>query len=437
MDEIVNAVFNVPLAKAAIFFHPSVCHWCKGRENLKMCVSCKSISYCCKLHQREDWISHKNVCKLISQTDKLIPVTHQNQWEMELCKRGFEERTHYYHSVMTFWKKKLKRNLYKYEVEILMFRKSCIICNSRNASISCQNCSSVFYCSSDHQSIHNEKHNMFCESLKLCFDAMLYNWNNFFKIHIPSLSKKCITLKAFPENLENLIEILIQESYIGLPNNFFEKLRVTDMFAPIAIILYGLERANLLKNNSFMKNDLIVHIIGANHEEQNWNWHLLIEFVFHWIKNMRMLTFVAVGPDAGTWDLTNLGVLHSTFGSCRMRSSHIKCYSSPNYYHDVVDELEKPDIVVAFNSGIFAVPTWEKSIPSLLKYPGVPLILTDYTLSYTQQDVDIVKEISKQDIENIVIPQRNPFSCITPQRHDHKSFPIFYNNGYIAILKSK
>ena len=33
------------------------------KANLMICTSCKSVQYCCKEHQVEDWPSHKKFCK--------------------------------------------------------------------------------------------------------------------------------------------------------------------------------------------------------------------------------------------------------------------------------------------------------------------------------------------------------------------------------------
>jgi len=34
-----------------------------GRKKLKWCAVCKSISYCCRQHQKKDWRRHKKTCK--------------------------------------------------------------------------------------------------------------------------------------------------------------------------------------------------------------------------------------------------------------------------------------------------------------------------------------------------------------------------------------
>jgi len=38
------------------------CAICKATENLKQCSKCRSVYYCSREHQLEDWKTHKNVC---------------------------------------------------------------------------------------------------------------------------------------------------------------------------------------------------------------------------------------------------------------------------------------------------------------------------------------------------------------------------------------
>ena len=38
----------------------------------------------------------------------------------------------------------------------------------------------------------------------------------------------------------------------------------------------------------------------------------------------------------------------------------------------------RPDVVATLNCGFIFYSSWDKSIPSLLKYPEVPLVFTEY-----------------------------------------------------------
>ncbi|KAK3269900.1 hypothetical protein CYMTET_21678 [Cymbomonas tetramitiformis] len=40
------------------------CNLCGSKENLKVCVACHSVAYCCKEHQKSDWKHHKPFCHI-------------------------------------------------------------------------------------------------------------------------------------------------------------------------------------------------------------------------------------------------------------------------------------------------------------------------------------------------------------------------------------
>lgn len=419
------------------FYHPCVCNICKKTENLQICAKCKSLSYCSKSHQRLDWFRHKKLCRVISKTDEELELKIRKEQRESLNGDQTGEREAYLALVENAWTKKLKRGLKTSEKNVMMYRKICLVCYSKNASKGCKKCFSVFYCSQEHQNVHIVEHGLYCDKLKQNFELYLFNYHTQFRLLIV-LSKKNICLNVFPENLEKLMAFLEKGAYIAVPKSLsiFEHLSITDSIAPIMNILYGLETSHLLKKHNFAKTDLVIHIVGADFEERCWEWCLLLEFAFHWIRNLKHVTYIAIGPEVGSWTYSLLN-MSPICGFCNMNTSNIKLSSYPTYYHNVVDELAKPDLVIAFNCGIFQIPTWKNSIPSLTKHPGVPLVLTDYRLEYMEKNIEEIRNYTKTAIEVILEPQKNPFSCLSPQRFELKNDPICYKNEYISILTSK
>ena len=41
------------------------CIICMSEENLHLCSKCRSVNYCCKEHQKQDWPYHKTICKAV------------------------------------------------------------------------------------------------------------------------------------------------------------------------------------------------------------------------------------------------------------------------------------------------------------------------------------------------------------------------------------
>lgn len=411
------------------FYHPSVCHVCKSRTDLSVCGNCKSISYCSKAHQSFHWHEHKKICTLISYTDEMYTVEMQNQ---------YQDQSDYFNMIRNEWQKKLKRELYFYESEMLFYRKFCVICNVRNCPLGCKNCASVFYCSIEHQQEHREKHLLYCGCLKLKLDILIHNSKR------KNSSSFIISDQYFKDDFKHLpptqvkmFSIICAESYLVFQQelDFLDSFVVIDIFVPILNILFGLQKGRVLKDRMLPKNNLLVHIVGADQIELSWNWDFIFEFMYHWIKNLKKLNIILIGPELQRWSHNSSIQLPTYCKTCQKNTVNANCFTTSKYYHDVVNGLGKPDIIVAFNCGIFASSSWIPSIGSLTKFPGVPLLLTDYTLTYLKDDLEVIRNCSKRGIEVLLSPEWNRFSCVTPERNlDIKNCPTVHRNGYITIL---
>lgn len=412
------------------FYHPSVCHVCKSKTDLSICANCKSISYCSKTHQSANWPEHKKLCKLISYTDEMYTVEMQNQ---------YQDQDVYLNLIKNELKKKLKRELYWYEIEMLIFRKYCAMCNVRNCPLGCQHCASVFYCSVEHQKEHSEKHLPFCGSLKLNLDILVSNFKT--KINSFAMSDQHFKddIKHLPATQIKMFSIICAENYLFFPREleFLHTFIIVDVFAPILNILFGLERGMVLKDRMLPKKSLLVHIVGADQMELSWNWDFIFEFIFHWIKNLKKLTFILIGPELTRWSHSSSNQSNYC-KTCQNNNINANCFTMTKYYHDVVNGLGRPDIIVAFNCGIFAASSWIPSIGSLTKFSGVPIVITDYTLTYLKDDLEAIKNCTKKEIQVVLFPQWNHYSCVSPERSfDIKNCPILHRNSYMTILMAQ
>ncbi len=66
--EIINQIFSPDALKSMgvdpLFGQQSRCFSCKKEtSNLKKCGKCKSVSYCSRACQKQDWSTHKQFCK--------------------------------------------------------------------------------------------------------------------------------------------------------------------------------------------------------------------------------------------------------------------------------------------------------------------------------------------------------------------------------------
>lgn len=80
----VNDIFDswdiIDSVHDGICYYPNACHVCRcfGEKavNLKRCSSCGMISYCSEEHQKKDWPSHKQFCKVLCQIKEEWGVDH-------------------------------------------------------------------------------------------------------------------------------------------------------------------------------------------------------------------------------------------------------------------------------------------------------------------------------------------------------------------------
>lgn len=57
-------------------YYANACIICSATQSLKRCTRCQMISYCGQLHQKEQWLKHKKLCKIISNMMKERGVSH-------------------------------------------------------------------------------------------------------------------------------------------------------------------------------------------------------------------------------------------------------------------------------------------------------------------------------------------------------------------------
>lgn len=418
------------LSKYCTFFHNNLCQVCKTpSEQLKICGNCKTLAYCSKEHQKHDWKLHKDICKVISSTD--------NDFS-DFPVKTYEDFQTIRYIRCTAWQNRLNRPLENFENQMWMFPRVCAVCYSKDVKIDCRNCISVLYCSSEHQSIYEDMHRHYCDLLKLSIDFDIYQILNEIKLKAVTICDIPDDIITLPNNLFELMNLYIKNLLEHEVEDRIKTIKICDYGSPAANILFCLEQSGLLNGRNLNKKTLTIHLVGADIVEISWDWTIVFDMLFHWIRNLESLNFTLVGPELDA-SLSTKNVGNDMCLNCKENKVKVTCTFYSKMYHEVVNDLDKPDLVVAFNSGLHAYDenSWGESIGLLTKNPEVPLLLTAYTSKELQCDVDIVLKNSSPNLKLIVEPQRNPFSCMRPMRDFNTlNVPIFYVNGYIAIFTS-
>lgn len=70
---------------------------------------------------------------------------------------------------------------------------------------------------------------------------------------------------------------------------------------------------------------------------------------------------------------------------------------------------------------------------------GVPLILTAYTAAEAPLDLKRLQEVSRDPVEILMPPQKNPYRSSRPCRNflSEEESPIIFKNQYITVVRKR
>ncbi|KAL1490613.1 hypothetical protein ABEB36_013275 [Hypothenemus hampei] len=403
------------------FFRHNVCHTCKSisQDTMKLCAHCKTVSYCSKKHQADDWRNHKTICKVMRQEkeDLVWNITNSK----ELCS--------YIQKRLIFWNLNLNRALSKSEFQMLIFPRYCVVCFSRDKLFACHRCLSTFYCSEKHQQQQLELHAKFCEEFRLSleFDCRLYDRNECYFDMLSLKNNIDAKLLSIDDRWEFVRELVEPE----VPLKRFQFLCNAERLFSGITILFALEKSRILINRIATKTDLTIHLVGSTELEVFLNWHLILEIWFVWIQNLKCLNVIFIGPELPANYRFNID--ENFLINYEINMKHYKYL-----YHEIFDIIPKPDLVVAFNSGVHEHETtsndlWEQSM-NLLTQNNIPLMLTAYNLKEINNDLKRIQKLER--IKTVYGPCRNPFRNFRPliNWEYSDSEPLYYTNNYLVIV---
>ncbi|XP_044751021.1 uncharacterized protein LOC123311239 [Coccinella septempunctata] len=377
------------------FFYNSICHVCKEYKKgiMKRCGSCRCITYCSKEHQICDWKNHKQICRLLANSNEFFNLTVD-------CG---------YHKWRSF----------RTSLGLYLDQRVCAVCFSRENLKDCESCLCVAYCSKDHQTKHKESHSTVCRNLKLCLDYdRFYVKTNKIEVKLKEIDTDN---EKLPNSIQECLEMFVDMSEIC---DTLLKIYVADIFATMLTIIYSMEKCDILKKRYSKFDNLVVHVVGADISELAADWNSNFLLLKSWIKDLKSCKFIFIGPDC----------ILSERPKHTCNNIKIECVN--DFYHNTKN-LDEPHLIVALNSGLHEFQsdnkqdTWGKSLVKLIS-DKAPLVLTAYTRRELEEDV---KRLQIFEMKMLLDIQKNPFSNNRPIRDwDSELYTPFYVNGYIAIL---
>ncbi|XP_014262423.1 uncharacterized protein LOC106674299 [Cimex lectularius] len=377
-------------------FCHSICHICQKsiQENKLICPSCQMVSYCCSEHLEEDLDDHEEICEALKEAGRLLSSEHPLKKAYLL---GPEELRNFRLGLVGLCSRFLGRPLASWEIEVCLFPAVCASCHKFELDLQvCQSCFHTRWCTEQHRP---KNHDLYCAELSL-FREILQR-----KVHVvhpPSLEEEPSCMETMKTDDRVIFSLL------------------TEVASSPLSILHVIPK----------KETSVVHVIGPEpHFEANnlAKWDI---FLFELLPNTKHLRLMFVGPEIGPLPQRTIShdgrILSITFHQL--------------LYHEF--KGERPDLVCAFNPGLYRTAgfdgkdTWSASINEMFSFPGVPVLITAYTVKEIKLDFARVKQ-SVKGIKIVIEPSINHFSSRRPLMNfvSDETSPVVYKNAYFMVLK--
>lgn len=190
-----------------------------------------------------------------------------------------------------------------------------------------------------------------------------------------------------------------------------------------ACIAEALRRFNVLQNEGTEKT-LCIHVVGCDHVECESQERLRTLFgpVVRWIGAYAeapahvQLDLIGLNVPTAATEWRPLDLLPTNFAlDFRLQSAALRCHCA--VYEDWIltaeSSLATPDLVIAFNAGVWGYREWKTTIQYLAQQEqSVPFVVTAYTLQEAEDDYEVFQEVLQESASNRCHwePEFNPFS---------------------------
>ncbi|XP_011142577.2 uncharacterized protein LOC105185056 [Harpegnathos saltator] len=407
----------IPLCYNKIF-HPNLCHVCKKtREetNLTTCDRCFFISYCSEDHKNLHLPQHREICIAMEKFLKNNPqyLTRRlslNKWmdaQIEFCQ-----------SV----KENLRRVLEKYEMQMLTFARSCIICHQQTGLYSCKTCLSVDYCL-EHKKKFEQKHQQ-----RSC--NRLIMWLNLELSNIQYESEASLLLKftkfpTYPRFFNDMTEFI--EKYVQNQPSEWSVLdyNYTDYLSGPLSVYYIMLQAKL-SYIPLLGPTCIIHIVEADSVERNGlpAWEILL----HLFPNIQILVVVLLGIELqfelGSQEICSRCV-------CNKKKFIYECCSTT--YRNYMDNpmYGKPKLIVALQTLFISKSPLYIQLKTMQSQECPVLLVVSFRETMLREIAEI-KKVLGEDVCPIINIE-NKFGSLRP----HRLFKsTYYRNSFLIVYKT-
>ncbi|TFK62891.1 hypothetical protein BDN72DRAFT_776554 [Pluteus cervinus] len=443
-----------------------------GGAELKKCSQCRRVSYCSPVCQKGDWAQHKTFCKALfgfennpgTRAITLFSLADAVHEDLDSLNFLIEERALNEAKILSL---NLHRTLTTPELNLIGWEPRCIACGQSDRLIRmvaaeknrtgpvpmtrpCPSCQMTYYCSEEHCNAMEHRHrntpdkdghdglsqcqlqqemrqdirvaNVFAMAQAGQFqwapERTLASWQPLEGTTWNSEYSDGLTeFSSIPGLTKDIIPALLRAS--------------SDALSYPLTILWALEHLNGEDLSWTRKKTLTVHVANQN--------ELLFartfEEILHRLPDVKHLKLILCGPELSTVDGNDV-IEMETCPECNKNGRSRTHQHFWDFYHiyasNLGQEYKKPDLAVAFNSGLSENSTepWRQTINFLLEH-HVPSVFTSYNSIEAMKDAEVIAKAGAILHSNLG-PIRNPWGSILCKKEPNRVTGFYSVNGWLA-----
>lgn len=244
---------------------------------------------------------------------------------------------------------------------------------------------------------------------------------------------------TFPTSWEEYFQLRTPMEYQMrnqiLPLEFFPT--ATFLLSQPVACLYGMYQHD--RDFFTTAEELTIHVVGANaaFECEGGAPTCVWEEIMHCLPSVKTMNVIFVGPEVNIRNYSRLFAVQGCPDCCskdRVRKQAFHELTYHDYYAS--DEFVKPDLVVAFNTGMYEEYTdsWKQSLEVMLTL-DVPCMFTSYNKHEGDADFDVLVEVNARTLTDSTV--LNPFRVDFPKLDDGCIDKFFQDNMYYICFRGR
>ncbi|XP_014480824.1 PREDICTED: uncharacterized protein LOC106747630 [Dinoponera quadriceps] len=405
------------------FFNPNICHVCKSvdKGNLILCNRCCLISYCSDQHKDQHHSEHQEICMIVTQVLQVTPQRDTrtfSNWQQWIQSRK---------EAMETIQQKFYRPMERYERQMILWSKTCVVCYQQAGLKTCQRCYSANYCDKHAKAFRTRHNDALCDRLMLLLNIDIKTISG----HTANISYGFLPFvherSRFEEMLEFCMDYVLRRRRTHVDWLAKDYVRSDYLSGPLTIYS-GLKSLNLLY--ILRRPVIVIHILGSNSLDRRdvSAWEILL----HLVPEITNLEIVMIGPklEHVRYECVDL------CEQCVNSKKEYSAYAVPMLYYDYIESASiygDPDVIIGFHIDIKNEDRWLESV--FLMFDLIrPLFLSFSCEEKALRNISKIQEIIGMNIEP-TFSERNHFCGLAPHR-DIDTGNTYFRNEHLIIYNN-